>query len=219
MENNPDDEISSKKTTNNICEDKEDLNIEKDFNNNFSSIKNTSNKKKKIIISKPAMIMPPLRTQALIPPQRRRFSSPLKKFFISDSDINIFSKLIDNIHENLEISRKKNLSVVYPNKRMYIRTSSKDKNDTKIKTNINSIDTNNEENTTDINNKGNNSKHKINNLETLESEKSLINLEEHWKYEVIILDYNIIDFTSKYNKIFIKLNVIIYLNIFYFSDQ
>lgn len=131
---------------------------------------------KKIITMKCSMIQPPLNTEAVIPPTQKRFSLGMKNFIVSDLNKSIITTLLSNINEENGLKKRKEKSMTYPKRRMYIKTD--------------------EEKINKIN---------INNLETIKSIKDSVvdrdtikkQLEEHWNYQIILLDYNIIDFTSK----------------------
>lgn len=192
-------EIPPDNNENNENEQKKDEIKEPEVNIKENPI--TNNKKdnsKKIITMKCSMIQPPLNTEAVIPPSKRRFSLPLKNFVIYDSDKSIFNNNINNINEesgNDSYKRKKNKSIKIPQKRMFIKTNEEEK---KNKININNLPTIDS-----------------NIINTTNKDEIKKQLEEHWNYQIILLDYNIIDFTSKSKYLFYiisnySLNIILF---------
>lgn len=156
--------------------------IDLDNNSNIIVIDNKKNdKNKKIITMKVSLVRPPINTEAVIPPSKRRFSLNQKNFVITENNNNnCFNNMLTNINDDniiIEKKRKNSIGINLPKKRLYIKT--------------------NEEN-------NNNKINSINNLISLDSkelnesvEEIKKQLDDHWKYQVILLDYNIIDFTSK----------------------
>ena len=157
--------------------------------------------------------------------KKRRHSLPLKSFKVtSPSESKTLSIVCDNIFEDANIEQANNSSMIQLSLEINIK-----KNPEEIKNNdinnineesIKKINIENENkilnNSKAFNNKDNNiilkededdiigtPVHKksyiFNNLLKLKMIKCPRLLEEQWKYEKILLDYNIIDFTSKSN--------------------
>ena len=154
--------------------------------------------------------------------QRKRLNSqPLKSFKISSlAESKILSIICDNIFEDVNIDQNNDPSMINLSSNLIL-----EENENKYNDNINKININEEENnminskTFDLNKKKSSKKlileeeneidlnlrtkvhHKksyiFSNILKLKMTKCPRLLEEQWKYEKILLDYNIIDFTSK----------------------
>ncbi len=152
--------------------------------------------------------------------QRKRLNSqPLKSFKISSlAESKILSIICDNIFEDVNIDQNNDPSMINLSSNIILEEN-------KDNDNINKININEEENnminskTFDLNKKKSSKKlileeeneidlnlrtkvhHKksyiFSNILKLKMTKCPRLLEEQWKYEKILLDYNIIDFTSK----------------------
>jgi hypothetical protein len=147
-------------------------------------------------------------------PRKRRHSLKLKDFKVSSpAESKILSIICDNIFEDVNIDQNNNPSMIDPSTKINLKQFLEEEN-----LNIINIEKESEKNI--IISKTYNSKSKNNDNDLLEDDdfkkvqvhkKSYIFnnilklkilkcprlLEEQWKYEKILLDYNIIDFTSK----------------------
>ena len=160
--------------------------------------------------------------------RKRRHSLPLKSFKVSSpEETQILSTIFDNIFEDVNIEQNNNPSMIDLGTKINLKDLFEEINDNKNnKQNSNkkvnkklsssktfqtkeNMNTDNEE-ANQITPFPRNKKHKksyiFNNLLKLKMIKCPRLLEEQWIFEKILLDYNIIDFTSKnniilYNKI------------------
>ena len=159
-------------------------------------------------------------------PRKRRYSVPLKTFRItSPSESKILSIVCDSIFEDVNVEQNNNPSMIILESKINLRNISENKknnnDDENIINNINKINIGDEKNLNNISNNNNRNEKNINILEDDDNDDNLEGvqvhkksyifnnilkikmmkcprlLEEQWKYEKILLDYNIIDFTSK----------------------
>ena len=140
----------------------------------------------------------------------RHKSLPLKAFKVSSpAESKILSSICDNIFEDEVINDNINLSMIKMKSNINLKNTfinEDEKNDkkskffTKAKT-ISQPEKKEEENEDDDDFPQVQRKHKksfiFNNILKIRNIKCPRLLEEQWKYEKILLDYNIIDFTSK----------------------
>ena len=156
--------------------------------------------------------------------RKRRYSIPLKQFKISSLvESKILSKICDNIFEDVNIDQDNDPSMIDLSTNINLKNISEDIQNNNKGENINKINIEMEKEknpmknskTFNSNNRNNNNVldadddddfrgpmvHKksyiFNNILKLKMTKCPRLLEEQWKYEKILLDYNIIDFTSK----------------------
>lgn len=185
--------------------------------NNELNLLNVSNSNEELDQPRISMFNPTNKIYQPIAKQKRRLHSvPLKAFRVTcPSKSEILSIICDNIFEDQVINEYMNLSVFKLRSGIRITNTFKSKNNIKDNNNSQSKDQNNN----DINIKKENKEeeeipqeslqHKnsfiFNNLFKIKNIKCPRLLEEQWKYEKILLDYNIIDFTSK--KIFFYFNI------------
>ena len=143
----------------------------------------------------------------------RNYSKSLK-ICINDAIKKNKKKIYDNIWEDITVYKPKKYSmktlkskIIYNNlingKNKNNIQKKQEKETTKEKINNNHIKIKEEKNYS-----LNNNSDKFNDIIKLKREKSPIILKEQWKFEKILLDYNIIDFTCKQNKIIIINNII-----------
>ena len=185
--------------------------------NNELNLLNISDSKEELDQPRISMFNPTNNIYQPIPKQKRRLCSvPLKAFKVTcPSKSEILSIICDNIFEDQVINEYMNLSMLKLKSGIKINNTFKSKN--------NKIDNNNSQSKDQDNNiiniKEENEdleeipheslQHKksfiFNNLFKIKNIKCPRLLEEQWKYEKILLDYNIIDFTSK--KIFFYFNI------------
>ena len=161
--------------------------------------------------------------------RKRRYSLPLKSFKVtSPEETQILSIIFDNIFEDVNIDQNNNPSMIDLGtkinlKYLFEEINNNEQNSNKkvnkklsssktfqTKENMNKDKNNEDEEGNEIIPFTRSRKHKksyiFNNLLKLKMIKCPRLLEEQWKFEKILLDYNIIDFTSKnniilYNKI------------------
>ena len=152
--------------------------------------------------------------------RKRRHSLPLKSFKVSSpAESQLLSKICDNIFEDVNIIQNNNPSMIDLGskinlKKLFEDIIKKEENINNINNIINKENINNSKTFTpkekenddilekddDINRVRINKKSYIfNNILKMKILKCPRMLEEQWKYEKILLDYNIIDFTSKQN--------------------
>ena len=155
--------------------------------------------------------------------RKRRYSIPLKQFKISSLiESKILSKICDNIFEDVNIDQDNDPSMIDLSTNINLKIISEDNKNNNKGDNINKINIEKEKEKNQMNNsktfnsniRNNNNLldaddidfrgpmvHKksyiFNNILKLKMTKCPRLLEEQWKYEKILLDYNIIDFTSK----------------------
>jgi len=185
--------------------------------NNELNLLNISDSKEELDQPRISMFNPTNKIYQPIPKQKRRLCSvPLKAFKVTcPSKSEMLSIICDNIFEDQVINEYMNLSMFKLKSRIKLNNTFKSKN--------NKIDNNNSQSKDQDNNiiniKEENEdleeipqeslQHKksfiFNNLFKIKNIKCPRLLEEQWKYEKILLDYNIIDFTSK--KIFFYFNI------------
>ena len=158
-----------------------------------------------------------------IKPRKRKYSLPLKTFKVSSpAESKILSIICDNIFEDVNIDQNNDPSMINLSTKINLKNIFEEKanndeeNINKIniekekeikkignsKTlNSNEKSKNNILNEEDIDNDDYRLNHKksyiFNNILKLKMTKCPRLLEDQWKYEKILLDYNIIDFTSK----------------------
>ena len=152
--------------------------------------------------------------------RKRRHSLPLKSFKVSSpAESQLLSIICDNIFEDVNLAQNNNPSMIVLRSTINLKKLEDIKRSEEKINNINNI---NIKNDNIINSKTFNPKEKDNDI--LEEDEDDINrvrihkksfifhnilkmkilkcprlLEEQWIYEKILLDYNIIDFTSKQN--------------------
>ena len=152
--------------------------------------------------------------------RKRRHSLPLKSFKVSSpAESQLLSKICDNIFEDVNIIQNNNPSMIDLGskinlKKLFEDIKKKEENINNINNIINKENINNSKTFTpkekenddileeddDINRVRIHKKSYIfNNILKMKILKCPRMLEEQWKYEKILLDYNIIDFTSKQN--------------------
>ena len=156
-----------------------------------------------------------------IKPRKRKYSLPLKSFKVtSPADSKILSIICDNIFEDVNIDQNNQPSMINLSTKINLKNIFEEKNNNDEE-NINKINIEKENkkigNSKTFNKSDKNKNNIINEEEddndyrVLKHKKSYIFnkilklkmtkcprlLEEQWKYEKILLDYNIIDFTSK----------------------
>ena len=152
--------------------------------------------------------------------RKRRHSLPLKSFKVSSpAESQLLSKICDNIFEDVNIIQNNNPSMIDLGskinlKKLFEDIKKKEENINNINNIINKENINNSktfnpkekenddilEEDDDINRVRIHKKSYIfNNILKMKILKCPRMLEEQWKYEKILLDYNIIDFTSKQN--------------------
>ena len=164
--------------------------------------------------------------------RKRRHSLPLKSFKVtSPAESKIISIICDNIFEDVNIEQNNNLSMLNIGLKIFLKNilndnfdknkgntikNEKDKKSIIISKTLAPKETNNdnilgEEDDDLIINRGHKNSYIFNNLLKLKMIKCPRLLEDQWKYEKILLDYNIIDFTSKNNIILYNIKIFIYL--------
>ena len=152
--------------------------------------------------------------------RKRRHSLPLKSFKVSSpAETQLLSTICDNIFEDVNIIQNNNPSMIDLGskinlKKLFEDIKRKEENINNINNIINKENINNSktfnpkekenddilEEDDDINRVRIHKKSYIfNNILKMKILKCPRMLEEQWKYEKILLDYNIIDFTSKQN--------------------
>ena len=158
--------------------------------------------------------------------RKRRHSLPLKPFQVtSPEESRILSIIFDNIFEDVNIEQNNNLSMIdlgtkinlkylfediknnngqNSNKKVNSKLSSSKTFQTKESPNTNKINEDEEDNEI-IPVRRHKKSFIFNNILQLKMIKCPRLLEEQWKFEKILLDYNIIDFTSKNNFFYIIL--------------
>ena len=143
---------------------------------------------------------------------KRRKSLPLNQFKVSlPSEARILSSICDNIFEDVDLNENINSSMIKLESKINLKNS-RDGEEVNIKTlNFNLDKSKNISSENNINIKNEDIEedsipqvtlaHKnsfiFNNILKIKKIKCPRLLEEQWKYEKILLDYNIIDFTSK----------------------
>jgi len=143
---------------------------------------------------------------------KRRKSLPLNQFKVSlPSEARILSSICDNIFEDVDLNENINSSMIKLESKINLKNS-RDGEEVNIKTLNSNLDkSKNISSENNINIKNENIEedsipqvtlaHKnsfiFNNILKIKKIKCPRLLEEQWKYEKILLDYNIIDFTSK----------------------
>ena len=153
--------------------------------------------------------------------RKRRHSLPLKSFKVtSPAESKILSIICDNIFEDVNIEQNNNLSMIDLGSKLNLKiitdniyNNEGNINIGKEKKKINSSktfetkdknkDTIFDQEDDDLGVRGHKKSYIFSNILKLKMIKAPRLLEEQWKYEKILLDYNIIDFTSKYLFIFI----------------
>ena len=164
--------------------------------------------------------------------RKRWHSLPLKSFKVtSPAESKIISIICDNIFEDVNIEQNNNLSMLNIGLKIFLKNilndnfdkikgntinNEKDKKSIIISKTLAPKETNNdnilgEEDDDLIINRGHKNSYIFNNLLKLKMIKCPRLLEDQWKYEKILLDYNIIDFTSKNNIILYNIKIFIYL--------
>lgn len=158
------------------------------------------------------------KSQSQIRLKKRRKSLPLKQFKVSlPSEAKTLSLICDNIFEDEVLNENINSSMIRLKSNINLKNT---RNNEEININIKTLNVNLEKSKTmSTQEKNNNIKNEIieededfpqgprphkksfifNNLIKIKKIKCPRLLEEQWKYEKILLDYNIIDFTSKIN--------------------
>lgn len=143
---------------------------------------------------------------------KRRKSLPLNQFKVSlPSEARILSSICDNIFEDVDLNENINSSMIKLESKINLKNS-RDGEEVNIKTLNSNLDkSKNISSVNNINIKNEDIEedsipqvtlaHKnsfiFNNILKIKKIKCPRLLEEQWKYEKILLDYNIIDFTSK----------------------
>ena len=143
---------------------------------------------------------------------KRRKSLPLNQFKVSlPSEARILSSICDNIFEDVDLNENINSSMIKLESKINLKNS-RDGEEVNLKTLNSNLDkSKNISSENNINIKNENIEedsipqvtlaHKnsfiFNNILKIKKIKCPRLLEEQWKYEKILLDYNIIDFTSK----------------------
>ena len=167
--------------------------------------------------------------------RKRKYSLPLKSIKVSSPvESKILSIICDNIFEDVNINQNNDPSMINLSTKINIKNIFDEENNNHDE-NINRINIEKENKkignskTFDVNEKNKNNilneednyndyrlSHKksyiFNNILKLKMTKCPRLLEDQWKYEKILLDYNIIDFTSK-----LKINNIIYIIINFYK--
>ena len=149
-------------------------------------------------------------TQSIIRSRNRRQSLPLKTFKVTcPAESKTLSIICDNIFEDEVINNNINLSMIKLKTKINIKNTFNDeevkvkqpnKKILKSRTITGSEKENDENDENDEFSEGQRPHKKsfiFNNLLKIRDIKCPRLLEEQWKYEKILLDYNIIDFTSK----------------------
>ena len=152
---------------------------------------------------------------------KRRKSLPLNQFKVTlPSEARILSSICDNIFEDVDLNENINSSMIKLESNINLKNS---RNDEEI--NIKTLNSNLDKSKSISSENNNNLKnedieedsfpqvtlvHKnsfiFNNILKIKKIKCPRLLEEQWKYEKILLDYNIIDFTSKIKYIIFIIN-------------
>jgi len=152
------------------------------------------------------------KSQSQIKIIKRRKSLPLNQFKVSfPSEARILSSICDNIFEDVDLNGNINSSMIKLGSNINLKNC---RNDEEI--NIKTLNSNLDKSKNVLSENNNNLKNEIieednfpqvalvhknsfifNNILKIKKIKCPRLLEEQWKYEKILLDYNIIDFTSK----------------------
>jgi len=143
---------------------------------------------------------------------KRRKSLPLNQFKVSlPSEARILSSICDNIFEDVDLNENINSSMIKLESKINLKNS-RDGEEVNIKTLNSNLDKSkniSSENNINIKNEdieedsipqvtlAHKNSFIFNNILKIKKIKCPRLLEEQWKYEKILLDYNIIDFTSK----------------------
>ena len=149
--------------------------------------------------------------QTITKKRNRHKSLPLKSFKVSSpAESKILSSICDNIFEDVVINDNINLSMIKTKSNINLKNTFNNEDEkkqkkseflTKVKNKSQPEKREEEKNEDDDDFPQGPRKHKksfiFNNILKIKNIKCPRLLEEQWKYEKILLDYNIIDFTSK----------------------